>query len=97
MGSIISYLKRYAIQGLVLITGDDDDDGQAAGHIEQNEPVAMPSLDQINKLRDLIAKKGMNIKTVTSAFNVHEIEDLSIKQYEEAHKKISAKADKETT
>lgn len=97
MGSIISYLKRYAIQGLVLITGDDDDDGQAAGHIEQNEPVAMPSLDQINKLRDLIAKKGMNIKTVTSAFNVHEIEDLSIKQYEEAHKKISAKADKETS
>ena len=37
MGSLISYLKRYAIQGLVLIAGDDDDDGEAAARTQPVE------------------------------------------------------------
>lgn len=97
MGSLISYLKRYAIQGLVLITGDDDDDGVAASATQAPEKVEQPSLKQVGMLRDLIAKKGLTVDKITKAYGVEEIEDLDLKQFSEVTVKLNRKQDKETS
>lgn len=95
MGSLISYLKRYAIQGLVMITGDDDDDGQAAGNIQQNEQIPMPSLEEVEKLRDLMKKKGIKEKQICDAYGVALLEDMSKAQHDAAEKKLNEKPDQE--
>lgn len=97
MGSLISYLKRYAIQGLVMITGDDDDDGQAAGNIQQNEQVPMPLLEEVEELRDLMKKKGIKEKQITDAYGVEFLEEMTKSQHDAAEKKLNAKPDKETS
>lgn len=92
MGSLISYLKRYAIQGMFLITGDDDDDGVAAVST-QPAKVEQPSLKQIGMLRDLIEKKGLKVDQITKAYGVEEIEDLDLKQFSEVTVKLNKKPD----
>ena len=99
MGSLISYLKRYAIQGLVLIAGDDDDDGEAAARtqpVEQDEKFKPIIFMQMQELTSLAKKKGVNIDLIAKAYQCSELKDMSVTQYEQAKKKLESKPDKES-
>lgn len=97
MGSLISYLKRYAIQGLVLIAGDDDDDGEAAARtqpIEQDEKFKPIIFMQMQELTNLAKRKGVNIDVIAKAYQCSELKDMSVTQYHQAKKKLESKPDK---
>jgi hypothetical protein len=99
MGSLISYLKRYAIQGLVLIAGDDDDDGEAAARtqpVEQDEKFKPIIFMQMQELTSLAKKKGVNIDLIAKAYQCSELKDMSVTQYAQAKKKLESKPDKES-
>jgi len=99
MGSLISYLKRYAIQGLVLIAGDDDDDGEAAARtqpVEQDEKFKPIIFMQMQELTNLAKKKGVNIDLIAKAYQCSELKDMSVTQYAQAKKKLESKPDKES-
>jgi hypothetical protein len=99
MGSLISYLKRYAIQGLVLIAGDDDDDGEAAARtqpVEQDEKFKPIIFMQMQELTSLAKKKGVNIDLIAKAYQCNELKDMSVTQYAQAKKKLESKPDKES-
>lgn len=47
LGSAITYLRRYAIQGMLGIAAEDDDDGnRASGNKVQEEPAPPPSVEE---------------------------------------------------
>ena len=99
MGSLISYLKRYAIQGLVLIAGDDDDDGEAAARTqpaEQDEKFKPMIFMQMQELTNLAKKKGVNIDVIAKAYQCSELKEMSVTQYHQAKKKLESKPDKES-
>jgi hypothetical protein len=99
MGSLISYLKRYAIQGLVLIAGDDDDDGEAAARtqpVEQDEKFKPIIFMQMQELTNLAKQKGVNIDVIAKAYQCSELKDMSVTQYHQAKKKLESKPDKES-
>lgn len=99
MGSLISYLKRYAIQGLVLIAGDDDDDGEAAARtqpVEQDEKFKPIIFMQMQELTNLAKQKGVNIDLISKAYQCSQLKDMSVTQYAQAKKKLESKPDKES-
>lgn len=99
MGSLISYLKRYAIQGLVLIAGDDDDDGEAAARTqptEQDEKFKPIIFMQMQELTNLAKQKGVNIDVIAKAYQCSELKEMSVTQYHQAKKKLESKPDKES-
>nr|WP_229292221.1 ERF family protein [Staphylococcus ratti] len=64
-GSLISYLKRYALSAIFGITSDPDDDGnQASGNAKQNKPdaKAIGTLKQeMLKYRELLQSQGKQV------------------------------------
>ena len=99
MGSLISYLKRYAIQGLVLIAGDDDDDGEAAARtqpVERDEKFKPIIFMQMQELTNLANQKGVNIDVIAKAYQCRELKDMSVTEYDQAKKKLESKPDKES-
>lgn len=99
MGSLISYMKRYAIQGMVLIAGDEDDDGEAAARtqpVEQDEKFKPIIFMQMQELTSLAKKKGVNIDLIAKAYQCSELKDMSVTQYAQAKKKLESKPDKES-
>jgi hypothetical protein len=99
MGSLISYLKRYAIQGLVLIAGDDDDDGEAAARTqptEQDQTEKPISEGQIQELTNLAKQKGVKIDTIVKAYGCVHIKDITSDKYDQAKKRLESRPDKES-
>jgi hypothetical protein len=65
MGSLISYMKRYAIQGMVLIAGDEDDDGEAAARVAQQDSnkikAALITDEEKQSIESKAKQKGIEI------------------------------------
>ena len=99
MGSLISYMKRYAIQGMVLIAGDEDDDGEAAARVAQqdsNKIKAALITDEEKQSIELKAKqKGIAISVILQSFDLNSLDQMDKIQWNSAMSKLSKRADKE--
>ena len=99
MGSLISYMKRYAIQGMVLIAGDEDDDGEAAARVAQqdsNNIKAALITDEEKQSIELKAKqKGIAISVILQSFDLNSLDQMDKIQWNSAMSKLSKRADKE--
>lgn len=75
MGSAITYIRRYAICSMLSITGDEDDDGNAATKAEESKVAAMTKeLETLQKTvaayqeRDAKAKRDKEVGVLWSKF-----------------------------
>jgi hypothetical protein len=80
VGSSTSYGKRYVTAALLNLTSGDerDDDGHTAGG---NGPI---SEDQVQKIRDLIAKTKADPEAFCKYFKIEAVPDLRAKDFDRA-------------
>lgn len=88
-GGAVSYARRYALQAIVGITGDKDDDGNLASQPGKNPPQKAETQEKIGPdlARSLIALVPIpeldNIKNgIYRAFNINRIEDIPKNQFQ---------------
>lgn len=55
LGSALTYARRYSLSSIVCIAADDDDDAEAAKHVETGELI-MP--DQVAELEKMVTEIG---------------------------------------
>ena len=99
MGSLISYMKRYAIQGMVLIAGDEDDDGEAAARVAQqdsnNIKAALITDEEKQSIESKAKQKGIAISVILQSFDLNSLDQMDKIQWNSAMSKLSKRADKE--
>ena len=99
MGSLISYMKRYAIQGMVLIAGDEDDDGEAAARVAQQDSNKIKSAlitdAEKQSIESKAKQKGIAISVILQSFDLNSLDQMDKIQWNSAMSKLSKRADKE--
>ena len=99
MGSLISYMKRYAIQGMVLIAGDEDDDGEAAARVAQQDSnkikAALITDEEKQSIESKAKQKGIAISVILQSFDLNSLDQMDKIQWNSAMSKLSKRADKE--
>ena len=99
MGSLISYMKRYAIQGMVLIAGDEDDDGEAAARVAQRDSnkikAALITDEEKQSIESKAKQKGIAISVILQSFDLNSLDQMDKIQWNSAMSKLSKRADKE--
>lgn len=101
MGSLISYMKRYAIQGMVLIAGDDDDDGEAAARLAQGDkaktedkPVTFITDIEKSDIEAMAKQKGIAMSTILASFGLASLDQMDKVQWNAAMGKLAKRKDK---
>lgn len=79
IGSVTTYLRRYAAQSFAGITqeGDDDDGATGSGPEKIND-------EQFAKLNELVSASGADLKAFCSHLKISKLEDLSAQAFSTA-------------
>lgn len=79
-GSSLTYFRRYALQAIVGIVGDDDDDGNKANIPEKKKKLSLAQLDEIHKRCDDDALKLVEAMARKAGFMT--LQDVHEERYE---------------
>ena len=96
LGSHMTYGRRYAVQVLLGLSGEEDDDGNIAQGIGGQAPIAadtgeLLTNEQTAEIMDLIARTKTKIADFLKYFDAPSLSDLPAKQYATAKAKLEAK------
>ncbi|GGA81861.1 hypothetical protein GCM10011385_40110 [Nitratireductor aestuarii] len=92
IGSTLTYLQRYTLIQSLGLASAEDDDGQSHG--KSAEELATVSEEQLETLRDLIAKTGSDIEKFCAYFKIDALPELRASRFEEAMQSLRKKAAK---
>jgi ERF superfamily len=79
-GSAITYARRQAISSVLGLTPDDDDDGKAAGGDQRLMVSRQLSGEEIDKMKEAVAKAGLDLADVLATVDAGSVEELSLAQ-----------------
>lgn len=89
IGSVTTYLRRYAAQAFAGITQEGEDDDGATG----SGPEKI-SDEQFAKLNELVSASGADVKAFCNHLKIAKLEDLSVQAYSTAEGLLLAKLKK---
>lgn len=83
IGSTLTYLQRYSLVQMLGLAADTDDDGKAAGKIDE-APAAPGSIteQQADNLRDLLESKGASLSAFLNWAKQKRLCDIPAEQYD---------------
>jgi len=83
IGSTLTYLQRYSLVQMLGLAADTDDDGKAAGKIDE-APAAPGSIteQQADNLRDLLESKGAGLSAFLNWAKQKRLCDIPAEQYD---------------
>jgi hypothetical protein len=91
IGSTLSYLQRYSIIQMLGLATAKDDDGQATGKKPADDDGPALSEDQVKKIRDALAFKGVNEdKFVQYVLKVSALENVLARFFDDVMAKIQS-------
>lgn len=95
-GSVSSYARKYALNGLFLIDDTKDSDNNNKEDKEANDLLSGP-IDKIkaDSIRILAVKKGLKEKFICDSYCTDSFEKLNFADWKDAVTKLEARPDKE--
>jgi hypothetical protein len=91
LGSATTYCKRYQLQAVSGVVGDDDDDGNAAARLNTNGKAETVTTTQANELVTLATEVHANVPAFLKYLGVDDFTKIPAYRYTEAKSALERK------
>jgi hypothetical protein len=88
IGSTLTYLQRYTLIQALGLAASEDDDGKAAGGVDDGGPITEEQAEAIRKLAD---DDGADLSRFCAYFKIEAVPDLPASQFDRAIKSLEKK------
>lgn len=83
LGGGITYLRRYTLQSILFLDGENDDDGYVVNSNKGYNAKKQETINakQVNELKALVGKSAGLEEQILKAYNINKLEDISTQTF----------------